>query len=86
MHSNDVPPSVLAVRDAKPLTPDPRPLTVPADPCETYLAQSVSKDVLQQSIPTQNRQLIDYNSNNNGQVGGLEGELTSAKRLLTHCV
>ena len=47
---------------------------------------SLPKVVLRKSIPTQIPQLILRIGNGNGYVDGFVGELTSAKRLLTHFV
>jgi len=44
-----------------------------------YLTESVYQVVLQNSIPTQIRQLIIYIRNSKGLVDGFVGELTSAK-------
>ena len=46
-----------------------------------YLTESVYKDVLQNSIPAQIRQLILYISNDKGDVDGFVRELTFAERI-----
>ena len=60
---------------------EPDALRAPIERVPLYLTQSVFKDDLQKSIPTQLRQLILYISNRKGYVDGFVGELTSATRL-----
>ena len=46
-----------------------------------YLTQSVSKVVLQKSIPTRIRHLVPHVSNSQGYVDGFVGDLTSEKDI-----
>ena len=62
---------------------DPRPRAVDGAASRYHLISHkvASQVVLQNSIPTQIRQLIIYISNSKGSVDGFVGELTSAERL-----